>query len=168
MTGTHLHLIINHVPILGAAFAALLLLVSLRYGAAVLQRTALALLIVVAIGGGTAKYSGEPAEDGVRGMPGVTRDSIEEHEELADKSFLTAAVLGVLALGILVRWRTTEIPRGAALTALAGSFVVAGMMGYTGLLGGQIRHTEVRTGATAADAIIIEAPRGSESDERER
>ena len=89
-------------------------------------------------------------------------------EELADKSFLAAAVLGVLALGILVRWRTTEIPRGAALTALAGSFVVAGMMGYTGLLGGQIRHTEVRTGATAADAIIIEAPRGSESDERER
>ena len=136
MTGTHLHLIINHVPILGAAFATLLLLVSLRYGAAVLQRTALALLILVAIGGGTAKFSGEPAEDGVR--------------------------------GILVRWRTTEIPRGAALTALAGSFVVAGMMGYTGLLGGQIRHTEVRTGATAADAIIIEAPRDGESDERER
>ena len=166
MTGTHLHLIINHVPILGAAFAAVLLLVSLRYGRAILQRTALALLVVVALGGTAAKYSGEPAEDGVRGMPGVTREAIEEHEELADKSFLAAAVLGVLSLGILVRWRTTEIPRGAALTALAGSLVVAGMMGFTGLLGGQIRHTEVRTGATAADAVIIEAPRKGESDER--
>ena len=166
MTGTHLHLIINHVPILGAAFAAVLLLISLRYGRAILQRTALALLVVVALGGTAAKYSGEPAEDGVRGMPGVTREAIEEHEELADKSFLAAAVLGVFALGVLVRWRTTEIPRIAALTALAGSLVVAGMMGFTGLLGGQIRHTEVRTGATAADAVIIEAPRSGESDER--
>ena len=166
MTGTHLHLIINHVPIFGAAFAAVLLLVSLRYGRAILQRTALALLVVVALGGTAAKYSGEPAEDGVRGMPGVTRAAIEEHEELADKSFLAAAVLGVLALGVLVRWRTTEIPRSAALTALAGSLVVTGMMGFTGLLGGQIRHTEVRTGATAADAVIIEAPRKGESDER--
>ena len=166
MTGTHLHLIINHVPIFGAAFAAVLLLVSLRYGRAILQRTALALLVVVALGGTAAKYSGEPAEDGVRGMPGVTREAIKEHEELADKSFLAAAVLGVLALGVLVRWRTTEIPRSAALAALAGSLVVAGMMGFTGLLGGQIRHTEVRTGATAADALIIEAPRRGESDER--
>ena len=166
MTGTHLHLIINHVPILGAAFAAVLLLVSLRYGRAILQRTALALLVVVALAGTAAKYSGEPAEDAVRGMPGVTREAIEEHEELAEKSFLAAAVLGVLALGVLVRWRTTEIPRSAALAALAGSLVVAGMMGFTGLLGGQIRHTEVRTGATAADAVIIEAPRSDESDER--
>jgi hypothetical protein len=30
------------------------------------------------------------------------------------------------------------------------------MMAYTGLLGGQIRHTEVRPGATPADATVIE------------
>jgi len=29
---------------------------------------------------------------------------------------------------------------------------------YTGLLGGQIRHTEVRPGATKADAMTIEPP----------
>jgi hypothetical protein len=42
-------------------------------------------------------------------------------------------------------------------------------MGYVGLLGGRIRHTEVRPGATATDAIVVESlpprpprPAGSE------
>jgi hypothetical protein len=33
------------------------------------------------------------------------------------------------------------------------------MMAYTGLLGGRVRHTEVRPGATPADAAAIEPPR---------
>jgi hypothetical protein len=36
---------------------------------------------------------------------------------------------------------------------------LGGVMVYTGLLGGQVRHTEVRPGATAADAMKIEPPR---------
>lgn len=159
MTGTHLHLLVNHVPILGAILALILLVVSLRVGQIVLQRTALVTLLVVAIAGGVAKLSGEPAEDGVRGMPGVTRAAIHEHEELADTACLAAAALGVIAAGALVRWRHGAMPQGATLTVLAGSVVVSGLMAYTGLLGGQIRHTEVRPGATQADAIFVEPPR---------
>ena len=47
----------------------------------------------------------------------------------------------------------------AALGALAGAAVVSGMMAYTGLLGGQVRHTEVRPGATPADAMTVEPRR---------
>lgn len=90
MTGTHLHLLVNHAPILGAIFALALLVTSLRYGRDVLQRTALVVLIIVGAAAGAAKFSGEPAEDGVRGVPGVTRALIHEHEEMADKAFLAA------------------------------------------------------------------------------
>lgn len=159
MSGTHLHLLVNHVPIIGAFFALALLLVSFRYGREVLQRTALVLLMVVGIASGVAKLTGDPAEDGVRGMPGVTRAAIHEHEEMADKAFIAAVALGLFSTAALVRWRKSLMPQGAVLTAVAGTIVVSGLMAYTGLLGGQIRHTEVRTGARAADAILIEPPR---------
>jgi hypothetical protein len=78
---------------------------------------------------------------------------------MADKAYILAGVLGVLSLVALVRWRRRPIPASATLVALLGTAFVGGAMMYTGLLGGQIRHTEVRPGATAADAMIIEPPR---------
>jgi hypothetical protein len=159
MTGVHLHLLVNHVPVLGALFALALLLVAQFYGRAVLERVALVALVVVALGGAAAKFSGEPAEDSVEGLPGVTRSAIHEHEELADNAFIAAAVVGVAALGALIRWRRSPLPRNASYTALAGAAAVTGLMAYTGLLGGQIRHTEVRPGATVVDAVRIEAER---------
>ena len=124
-----------------------------------LQRTALVILVIVGIAAGAAKFSGEPAEDGVRGMPGVTRAAVHEHEEITENAFLAAAALGLLSAAAMVRWRRAPIPQGPVLTSLAGTAVVSALMAYTGLLGGQIRHTEVRPGATAADAIAIEPPR---------
>jgi hypothetical protein len=159
MTGTHLHLLVNHVPILGAILATLLLAVSFFYAADVMRRTALVLLLVVAGAGAAAKWSGEPAEDGVRGMPGVTRDAIHEHEELADTAFIAAGVLGLAALVVLYRARQAPVPRGAAMGVLVGAVVVSGLMAQVGLLGGQIRHTEVRPGATKEDALFVEPPR---------
>lgn len=159
MTGVHLHLLVNHAPVLGALFALALLAASFFYAADVLRRTALVVLIGVGIAGAAANYTGQPAEDAIRGFPGVRRALIHQHEEMGQRSFYAAAVLGLLALGALVRWRRTPVSRPATLAMLAGTVVVSGMMGYTGLLGGQVRHTEVRTGATAADAMAIEPRR---------
>ncbi len=168
MDGTHLHLLVNHVPVLGAFGAVALLLVSFFYGGAVLERAALVLLVVVGVAAGAAKFSGEPAEDTVRGLPGVTRDAIEEHADLGDNAFIGAAVLALLSLGALIRWRQTPLPRGVTLSVLGGAVVLSGTMAYVGLLGGQIRHTEVRPGATKADAAAIEAPRTRAPAEREK
>ncbi len=159
MSGVHLHLLVNHVPVLGAVFAVILLLVAQFYARDVLARVALGALVVVALGVAAAKFSGEPAEDAVEKMPGVTRDAIHEHEELADNAFIAAAIVGVVSLGALVRWRRLPLPRAASYGALAGATIVTGLMAYTGLLGGQIRHTEVRPGATAQDAMTVEPSR---------
>ena len=158
-TGVHLHLLVNHAPILGALFALALLAASFIWAPDVLRRTALVVLIGTGIGGFVADQTGEPAEDAIRGFPGVKREVIHEHEEMGEKSFIVASVLGVLAIVALVRWRRTPIPQGVAVGALVGAAVVSGMMAYTGLLGGYVRHTEVRPGATAADATTIEPRR---------
>jgi uncharacterized membrane protein len=168
MTGTHIHLLVNHAPILGALFALALLIASFIVGREVLQRTALVVLVGVALAGAAAKYSGEPAEDGVEHMPGVTRAAIHSHEEAADVAFIAAAALGVLALGALTRWRRAPMPAGVAGVILAATLAVSASMAYTGLLGGQIRHTEVRSGATAADALIVEPPREGRAENDDR
>ena len=158
-SGVHLHLLVNHAPLFGALFALALLAASFLWAPEVLRRTALVVLVFTAFAGAAADLTGEPAEDAIRGFPGVKRDVIHEHEEMAEKSYIAAIVVGVLALGALVRWRHAPIPRGGALGSLVGAAVVSGMMAYTALLGGRVRHTEVRPGATDADATTIEPRR---------
>lgn len=159
MSGVHIHLLVNHAPILGALFALALLAASFVYAPDVLRRTALVVLVGVGLAGAAANYSGEPAEDAIREFPGVRRTLIHEHEEMGEVSFYAAAALSVLALGALVRWRRVPVPQVAAVGALAGAAVVSGMMAYTGLLGGSVRHTEVRAGATSAEAMTVEPRR---------
>jgi uncharacterized membrane protein len=155
-SGAHLHLLVNHAPIFGSLFALALLVASYFTSADVLRRTAFVVLIATAIAGTAADLSGDAAKDAIRGFPGVKREVIDAHEEMADKAYILADVLGVLALGGLMRWRRRPLPTSATLVAVLATAFVGGAMVYTGLLGGQIRHTEVRPRATAADAITIE------------
>ena len=166
-SGAHIHLLVNHVPILGALFALALLAASFVWAPDVLRRTAFVVLIGTGVASAIADLTGEPAEDAVRGLPGVLRDAIHAHEEFAEAAYIGAIVLGVLALIGLVWWRRSSVPRGATLVALIGSTALAGAMAYTGLLGGRIRHTEVRPGATSVDAALVEPRRGTPRQESE-
>jgi hypothetical protein len=159
ISGVHLHLLVNHAPVFGALFALVLLAASFIWAPDVLRRAALLCLVGTALAAFVADQTGEPAEDAIRGFPGVRREVIHEHEELGEKAWIASGIVGVLALGALIRWRRAPLPQGAALGALAGAAVVSGMMAWTALLGGRVRHTEVRPGATDADATIIEPRR---------
>lgn len=158
-SGAHFHLLVNHAPIFGSLFAFVLLVASYFFSPDVLRRTAFVVLIATAIGGAAADLSGDAAEDAIRGMPGVRRDDIHAHESMADKAYILADILGVLALAGLVRWRRRPVPAGATAVAVLATAFVSGAFIYTGLLGGRIRHTEIRPGATKGDALIVEPPR---------
>jgi hypothetical protein len=159
MSGVHLHLLINHAPILGSIFAAALLAGSFLWAPDVLRRAAMVTLLVVAVTGLIADQTGIPAEQAAKGLPGVLRRVIHEHEEMGEKAFLFAGILGLVAAAALFRWRRSPFPRGAAVVLFGATLFVSGAMAYTGLLGGRIRHTELREGATRADAVLIEPPR---------
>lgn len=158
LTGVHIHLLVNHAPVFGSLFALGLFVASYFYAPEVLRRTAFAFLVVTAGAAVIAYLTGDPAQHALRGFPGVVRSMIDEHEEMGESSFIVASVVGVIALSALFRWRIRPIPRGATLLLLVGNVVVAGMMVYTAWLGGRIRHSEVRPGATIEDAIRIEPP----------
>ncbi|HSQ31865.1 MAG TPA: hypothetical protein VLN49_18530 [Gemmatimonadaceae bacterium] len=159
LTGVHIHLLVNHAPVLGSLFALALLVASFFWAPDVLRRTAFIVLIGTALAAVVADLTGDAAQDAIRGFPGVVRSMIHDHEEMGDASYIVAGIVGALALGALILWRNRAIPLGGALVLLLGNLIVSGMMVYTALLGGQIRHTEVRPGATPEDAVKIEAPR---------
>jgi hypothetical protein len=158
-TGAHLHLLVNHSPIFGSLFALALLIASYFTSADIFRRTAFVVLIATAIGGAAADLSGDAAEEAVKGLPGIKQELIDAHSHMGDKAYILAGILGVLALIALVRWRRKPVPGSVTLVAVLATAFVGGAFIYTGLLGGQIRHTEVRPGATAADAMVIEPPR---------
>jgi hypothetical protein len=158
-SGAHLHLLVNHAPIFGALFATILLIVSYFAAPTVMRRTAFVVLIATAVAGVLADKTGEPAEDAIRGYPGVQRRLIHDHEEMGEKAYYIAVAAGLASIFALYRWRNRPVPAGFNAAMILASAFLSGAMVYTGLLGGRVRHTEVRPGAVEADALKIEPPR---------
>ncbi len=145
MNATHLHLLLNHVPVLGTIFGLGFLAFALWRRNAAIQRAALSLFLAGALAAVPTYLTGEPAEDAVESMPGVTHQLIEQHEEVAAWAMGGVLLLGIVALGGLVWFRRqSDVPRWFGSAALIGALLVSGVMAWTASLGGQIRHTEIR------------------------
>lgn len=147
MDPAHLHLLVNHVPILGTLFALVLgLYGAIRRQPAVVRAALLALVVSGAMSV-VALRSGEGAEEAVERLPGVSERMIHEHEEAAEAANIAAVILALLALGVLV-WKRKEPEIGPLPTTavLIGAAIVFALMARTGNLGGQIRHSEIRPG----------------------
>lgn len=144
LNAAHVHLLLNHVPILGAVAAAALLTLALFVRREVLTKAALWTLTVAGIVAVPVYLSGEEAEEIAEDL-GVAHSVIESHEEAALVTVIALGSLGLLALGFL--WwssRQYEVPRwvtGLMWILAAGGAFLAGRTAY---LGGQIRHTEIR------------------------
>ena len=156
MSATHVHLMLNHVPVLGVVFGLGLLTLGLWRKNDLLDKAALSVLVIVALVAVPVYLTGEPAEDVAKPLPGVSTAVLEQHEELAAYAFGGVVAVGALALGGLLWFHSGKpLPIPFVCVVLALSVVVAGVMAWTANLGGQVRHSEIRTG-TAQSAIAAD------------
>ena len=153
MNQAHLHLLFNHLPILGTLFGLLILAGGFFLKNDTLKRTALGLFVLSGILVIPAYLTGEGAEEVVESLPGVTENLIEAHEDMANIFLWMVGALGVLSLAtFFADFKSRKVaPMLYTLTFVAalGSMVYAQRVGTSG---GEIRHTEIRNGATAAAA----------------
>lgn len=149
MSPVHLHLLLNHVPVIGTVIALCLLAFATLRGDDRIGRVSLAMLAVLTAAAATF-LTGEPAEEAVEGVAGVPGALIERHEEAALLATIALGVIGALSAGWLLFFRRRPLSRGMMLGLLLAAVVPAGAMAYTANLGGQIRHSEIRGSATAA------------------
>ena len=148
----HVHLLLNHFPILGVTFGLLMLVAALILRSADLRRASLAIFILTAAAAGLAYFTGEESEEALQGVAGFTQATILRHDDAAWYSLMMSIVLGVVALAGLWRFRAPAAPpRWFTATALTLAIATSGLMVWTGWIGGQIRHLEL-SGAPAPSA----------------
>jgi len=144
MSPVHLHLLLNHVPVIGLLFVLLVLGVAFWRRNSETGKLGMAMLAGIAVVTAVVFLTGEPAEEAVENLAGVSEAVIHEHEEAADAALIATSVAGVTALGLLLLYRRRELPRWAVGGTLAIVLVVSGQMAWTANLGGEIRHSEIR------------------------
>jgi uncharacterized membrane protein len=166
MSTVHLHLLLNHVPVIGTIIGLCLLAWAVFRKDQGLARATLGLFAILAVVALATFLTGEPAEGAVEGLAGVTKGSIERHEEAALLATLALGVLGAASLGALVWFRRRALPRRVMALMLVVALVPAGAMAWTANLGGQIRHSELRAGTpAAAPDVLIARQAGEEAGE---
>jgi uncharacterized membrane protein len=150
MNQTHIHLLITHLPIFGSILGAIVLSYGLWTKSIETKIASYFLLIISSLGAATAYLTGEAAEESVENLPGVLETAIEAHEEFALFAIVSLSILGLAAvIGLFLAVKKSPLTRTFAFVILVVSLISFGLVARTGYLGGQIRHTEISSGAVA-------------------
>ena len=148
MNDAHLHMVVNHFPIIGIIFGFGILIVGLLLKNKTLINTSYLLFIVATIFGAISTSSGEGAEELVEDMPNIGKQIIHEHEELAEKLALLLYVLGGLSLaGLYLNFKNHSKSKLLSFLMLGIAVVGLFLVQKVGTSGGEIRHTEIRANA---------------------
>jgi hypothetical protein len=96
MNPAHLHLMLNHVPVLAVPFGLAVLGWAMFRPRPEFARLALIVFVFSALATIPTYLTGEPAEDAIEGVAGAIEPWIEPHEEAALVSLVLGEALGVL------------------------------------------------------------------------
>ena len=148
MDPIRIHLVLNHLPIIGSALALGVLLVGIIRSNLTVIRTALAVAVVSLAAVPVVNWSGEEAEERVEDAAWLDADGAEwldEHEERGEAAvatLLSALVVSVLAL-VLGAYRESWLKWAAIVAALSLAIGLGNGL-WAAASGGKIRHTEIR------------------------
>ena len=145
MNPAHAHLVLNHLPFLGALFVSILLAVGVARKSSELVRVALYFAVATSLLAIPTYLTGKSAEQIAESLPEVSNFIMEDHEETALFALVALELCGALALGGLVAFRQAETPKWLARGLLVGLIISLSLTAWTAYLGGQIRHTEARS-----------------------
>lgn len=148
MNQTHIHLLITHLPIFGSILGGIVLAYALWSKSNDTKIAAYFLFIISSIGAVISYLTGEGAEETAENIQGVVEATIKTHEEFALFALISLIILGIASiLGLFLTFRKSPFTRTTALVILFISIISFGLVARTGYLGGQIRHTEISSGA---------------------
>lgn len=183
METAYLHLVTNHLPIIGVPFALVVLLIGIWRNSDEIKAWTFLIFAVLGLVTIGVFLLGQGGEDFVEELAGVSHDAIEDHEEFATFGLGSVLLTAAVAVFALVRYgglrllaprfrqsaeadkvdvQSRAFPTWIVLSVLAIALVSSGILGYTGRLGGKIRHPEFHGGAQTTGNERNEA---SETDE---
>lgn len=149
MNFAHLHLLLNHFPIIGTIVALGLFLISMVGKNQDLRRASLIIFAAMALIAIPTFFSGTGAQGAIKKLPGVSETLIERHQGAAMLALLFMEITGGLSLVGLWRSQGSSSParwNWSLSAVLLFSVVTVGLMSRVGTTGGDIRHPEIMTG----------------------
>lgn len=145
MNEAHLHMLVNHFPIIGTIFGVGILIAGSIFKNNSVKNTAYVLFIITAVFGFASMTTGEGAEEIAEELPSVSHKIIHEHEEIAEKLALVLYALGAISLlGLYLNIKKHAKASFANYFAIVLGAVSIYLAQQTGTTGGEIRHTEIR------------------------
>lgn len=157
MNDAHLHMVVNHFPIIGIILGFIVLVGGIVLKNKTIQNTAYFLFIIGAIATLASMATGEGAEEMVEELPGVGHEIIHEHEEIAEKLALVLYALGLVSIvGWYLNVKENAKAKWVTIAALILSIVGVLLGKATGTSGGEIRHTEIRNEGNTASPTSVE------------
>lgn len=154
MNAAHLHLIINHFPVIGTFMAFLVLLFGWLGKKPAVQKTALLLFVFVGLVSILVYVSGDGAQDIVEKFPGVSKAAIDSHQDSATITLIAVEILAVASLlGFAVFGRREMLPGAFLLTVVALAIIANILAANTSNLGGKIRHPQEMGGSLPSGGV---------------
>jgi hypothetical protein len=153
----HVHLLLNHVPTVGATVGVGLLILAFVRRNESLKLVSLEVLFAVALLTLPAYMTGVAARAQIRHEPGISDTAMRVHEDAALTGFTITEFAGFL--GWIALWharRRGRASQGLVIATLALSLVALGFMTRAALLGGDIRHPEIRAGGPSAAQVEVD------------
>jgi hypothetical protein len=152
MDWIHLHLALNHVPVVGTAFVAFLPTWSwARRNREVLQLS-LWLCVLLSAASVGIKFTGDFALQAIgKPTPDYDYETIQRHEQSADQATTGAFVLGVVAaIARFISRGGKPTPKWVLALVVVMALATFTLMARTANFGGRIRHSELHSGVSLA------------------
>ena len=154
ITPEYLHIILNHLPLIGFLAAVIPLLIGAALKKVELVRTGVLLVLLFGAPAYFIIETGEEAADRLKdGEIGVVLDELShgimhEHEERAETAIIAIYItLGLAVLCLAATFKMKKAGMPLAWITLLSLVVSLGLTTWTAQAGGKIRHPEFRTEA---------------------
>jgi len=168
MDAVQIHLVLNHVPILGTLFGTAVFLTGLLLKNENFIKVGLVTFILVAIATVPVILSGEEAEHTIKKLTCVNLTYIESHEEMANKAFWSCIGLGVISVLLMALFyvrKSNYIAIKVIILILA--LGTLGAMIETGNRGGKISHSQTQSTISSKPENTLNSHSDSEDHENE-
>jgi uncharacterized membrane protein len=146
MNSVQMHLALTHVPVVLSLVGLIMLAVAVFIKNPTITKLSYILIFIAGIAAIPVFLTGDGTEEAVENLPGVSEAIIERHEDVAKLAMISIAAAGFAALAALFSFRWQIATRVLKVVVLLLAITSGGLMAQTAHLGGQIRHTEIRTG----------------------
>lgn len=146
MNSAHLHLVLNHFPVIGTMITLFILAIGIMKKSDDVKKVAMLVLILTSLVTIPVYLTGDKAQEKIEGAyEDVDESFIDAHEDFALYSFIAMDIVGAIAvLSMFLFRKPKELSQSFAILMFTLILIVNGMMAYTANLGGKIHHPEIR------------------------